>query len=296
MSSFSQSIRRKLIGPQSPVLKSSFASSLGEFDVSSQNHPLIKKLALLRRSAERRFQSNQVFVVNGNFLLAQTKRGQKFSQILVPGENQYWSRSGLFPEDSEIVKVPRKILQYLRFEREFHVKSEDDGDLVCGLTEMPKIAEVDEIKTGNYLVLDSVQNPRNVGLLVDYAAKSKKFDGIIPLGSTCDFYDFKTIDASLGAVLRVNERFTLFKRKMDRMEFFKFLAVNDYLPVVADDQGVKVEHVDFKKSKALFVVVGNERNEETINQFSTRISIPMTKSLNTAAAGSILINEISRFI
>jgi tRNA G18 (ribose-2'-O)-methylase SpoU len=298
---FPQAIRNKLVG-MSPIKKMKIPENV-EFDVSSKSHLLIKQIALLRKSSEKRREMNQAFVVDGNFILKYMRGNsdeaiQGFSKILVPGENPYWNQPGLFPTGTKVVKVPRDILKYLRYERDFHVRSDDDAELVCGITRgLPEVKDVEEIEKGRYLVLDSVQNPKNVGLLVNYA--SKYFNGIIPLGSSCDFFDFKSIQASKGAVIMKHGNFHMFHKVKNHMEFYKLLASKNFLPIVADVKGVRIENYadSIKSSKALFVVVGNEgsgASKETM-EYSTRVSIPMTdsiQSLNAAVAGSILISEI----
>ena len=126
---------------------------------------LKKKKSLLRKSSKSRFEKKEIFVRGAGSVSSLISSGAVFSNILVPAANKFWASHHF--ESEKIIKVPRDVLKYLVNEQPSRKigESSDDGELVVGVATMPDLFEISSIGKGNFLALDSVQHPKNVGTL-----------------------------------------------------------------------------------------------------------------------------------
>jgi RNA methyltransferase, TrmH family len=145
-----------------------------------------------------------------------------------------------------------------------------------------------ELKNGFCLALDDLRDPGNVGTIIRtadwYGVKN-----IIASEETADFYNPKTISATMGSFCRVN----FFCTKL-----LDFLNKNR-LPVFGTFiNGMDVHEVDFGTQG--IVVIGNESNgisgdvEAFVHQ---KITVPKrggAESLNAAIATGIVLDNIFR--
>jgi len=143
--------------------------------------------------------------------------------------------------------------------------------------------------TGEFcLVLDGLADPGNVGTIIRtadwYGVKN-----VIASEETADFYNPKTISATMGSFCRVNVFYTSLK---------DFLLQNK-LPVFgAFLDGEDVHQTDFGKSG--LIVIGNESNgiSDAVSKFvQRRITIPKlggAESLNAGIATGIILDNIFR--
>ncbi len=136
------------------------------------------------------------------------------------------------------------------------------------------------------LVLDDLRDPGNLGTIIR-TADWYGIKNIVASEETADFYNPKTISASMGSFCRV----TIFYTNLN-----EFLAQNK-LPVYgAFMNGSDVHQTDFGKSGLL--VIGNESNgiSEEVGKFvDHRITIPRiggAESLNAGVATGIILDRI----
>lgn len=169
---------------------------------------------------------------------------------------------------------------------------------IIAIFEIPKICfSWEEINKDLCLVLDSVQDPGNLGTIVRLADWFG-IKNIICSEDCADLYNPKTVQATMGAIARVN---------------VNYLLLNDFL-MKAGKHKIPV-YGAFLKGENLFstdltsngiVVMGNEGKgiSNAIEKFiSKRIYIPSfpimnngSESLNVAAATSIICAEFRRRI
>jgi TrmH family RNA methyltransferase len=147
-----------------------------------------------------------------------------------------------------------------------------------------------ELKDEFCLVLDDLRDPGNVGTIIR-TADWYGISHIIASEETADFYNPKTISASMGSFCRVNVFYT------NLAEFFR----QSKLPVFgAFMNGADVHQLDFGKSG--LIVMGNESNgiSDEVSQFvQQRITIPRiggAESLNAGIATGIILDNIFRSI
>ena len=140
---------------------------------------------------------------------------------------------------------------------------------------------------GNFLVLDRVQDPGNVGTLIR-SALGANFKDIYLVDSAK--ISTKVIRASMGAIFEEN----IYSLTKD--EFLKFAKEHNLNLVMADMDGANIyQAMAFEN---VGVVLGNEGQgvcDEIAEICKSTIKIPMNKSLeslNVAVSGSIIMFEI----
>lgn len=140
---------------------------------------------------------------------------------------------------------------------------------------------------GNFLVLDRIQDPGNVGTLIRSALGANFMDLYLVDSAKIST---KVIRASMGAIFDEN----LYSLTKD--EFLKFAKQHNLDLIMADMHGENV--YENGRQKNVGVVLGNEGQgvcDEIASLCKSTIKIPMNKnleSLNVAVSGSIIMFEI----
>ncbi len=147
-----------------------------------------------------------------------------------------------------------------------------------------------EIPKTNFLVLDGLQDPGNVGTLIR-TAKACGFEYIFLLDSVKKQNE-KLIRSSVGAV------FDSKVYEMTKSEFIAFAKKNKLKLLMTDMDGENI--FDFQCDNLIGVVVGNEGNgvcKEIEKICERKVKIPMKEgieSLNAGVSGSIVMYEINK--
>ena len=138
------------------------------------------------------------------------------------------------------------------------------------------------------LVLDDLRDPGNVGTIIR-TADWYGIKNIIASDETADFYNPKTISATMGSFCRVNVFYTHLG------DFFR----QNKLPVFgAFMDGADVHQLNFGKSG--LIVIGNESNgvSNEVSEFvQQKVTIPRiggAESLNAGVATGIILDNIFR--
>ncbi len=144
--------------------------------------------------------------------------------------------------------------------------------------------------TGNFLVIDSLQDPGNVGTLIR-TAKACGFESVFLVDSV-SVTNSKLIRSSVGAVFNIK----VFSMKKE--EFLKFAKVNNLKLLCCDMDGENI--FSFKVNSKVGVVVGNEGQgvcEDIEKICYQKVKIPMSEgieSLNAGVSGSIIMYQLSK--
>ncbi len=146
------------------------------------------------------------------------------------------------------------------------------------------------VPNGNFLVLDTLQDPGNVGTLIRTSVACN-FSAVF-LVDCVHVTNPKLIRSSVGAVF--NQKIY----EMSKEEFVKFAILNK-LPLAKCD--MNGENIFTKKfEKPIGIVVGNEGqgvSEEISKLSKISLSIPMKgniESLNAGVSGSIIMYQIAK--
>jgi RNA methyltransferase, TrmH family len=139
-------------------------------------------------------------------------------------------------------------------------------------------------ETGQYLLLDSVAEPGNVGTLIR-SAVGAGFHGVLARGATADFYNPKAVRAAMGLFPPID----LHEVDDDALEQF---TARGYEFVGADAAGSEnVFHAGFRERTVL--CVGSEArgiSDDLRARLGRTVRIPLSpacESLNVAVAGSL---------
>ena len=148
-----------------------------------------------------------------------------------------------------------------------------------------------QVPKENFLVLDGLQDPGNVGTLIR-TAKASGFKSVFLIESV-NVSNPKLIRSSVGAVLDGN----VFE--MTRKDFIVFAKKNKLNLVCCDMNGENIFKTDLER-RVVGVVVGNEGqgvSEEIRSICYKTVKIPMEsgiESLNAAVSGAIVMYKINK--
>lgn len=144
----------------------------------------------------------------------------------------------------------------------------------------------------NAVVLESVQDPGNVGTVIR-TANAFGIDAVILTGACADIYNPKTVRATMGAVFR--------QRVMEvkLSELPGLLGENNLklYGAALSDKARDVRSVELKNSAVAIGSEGRGLSNELIEICDGEIIIPMSEnseSLNAAVAASVLMWEMAR--
>ena len=161
---------------------------------------------------------------------------------------------------------------------------------ILAICEMSNPDDIDISNSGNWLYLDEMQDPSNLGTLL----RSADWFGIknVALSENCiDIYNPKVLRGGMGA------HFKLFIQENILLNTF---TKSKHTIIGTFQKGDSIHDVDIKKLKHWVLVIGNEAhgiNKNNIDQINLKVTIPKIgsgESLNAAVAGSILLDHLTR--
>ncbi len=153
------------------------------------------------------------------------------------------------------------------------------GVLAIACVDSPRF----ELPTGNFLVLDSIRDPGNLGTIIRTAVACG-FKEIYALDSV-DFRNEKVLRSTMG---------TIFDAKVMKISFDDFKKLEKYNLICADMGGKSVFSIQ-KPSGQFGIIVGNEAqgiSQDILEKVNLKVSLPMknnVESLNVAVACGILM-------
>jgi TrmH family RNA methyltransferase len=159
---------------------------------------------------------------------------------------------------------------------------------VLALVQMPPDLEPQPAPAGLTLVLDTIQDPGNMGTLLRIADWFG-IKQIIASDSSADCYNSKVVQASMGSFLRVTVHYT---------DLEQWLKSYPHPIMGAMMEGTAI--YDVKSVLPAALLIGNEGkgiSEALLPLISTSINIPRlgeAESLNAAVATGILLSYLTR--
>ena len=265
--------------------------------ITSGENPLIKEVLRLKQRKHREREGN--YLIEGTHLLFEAlSTGAAVSTVLFRDS----SRSQATMEMEELQGL-------LRLANVSMVAMADDAFDRLAETETPQgvmgivarretteetfFSGTDRPGTFNYLVLDRLQDPGNVGTVIR-TADALGVTGIIVIKGTADVYNPKVVRAASGSLFRVP---------------LLFLESGTVAIELLTDKGIRLAVAVPDGDKPLFreslsegvaLVIGNEGggvSSEFWEAATLRVNIPMhpgVESLNAAVAAGILLYEAAR--
>ena len=229
--------------------------------ISSVDNPKIKYLCKLNKASFRKKEGK--FIVEGKHLVKEAR----LKNLLIEAYS--------IEEKEGYITVSDNVMK--------KITNTDTVVLEIGLCSMIQKEEL----TDKLLILDSIQDPGNMGALMR-SAKAFGFNTIILGNGSVDIYNDKVIRASQGAIFKlnfINASLPEFIKSLNGYSVYGTNVVN----------GIPLENV--KKSPKMALVLGNEGNgisKEVFDVIEKNIYIPMddTESLNVAVAGGIIMYSL----
>ena len=145
----------------------------------------------------------------------------------------------------------------------------------------------------NLLILDSLQDPGNLGTLVR-AGEGAGITGIIMNETTVDIYNPKVIRSTMGSIFRIPFIYVKDLKEVIQKLYSKKIDIYASSP----EGAIEYDCSDYKKDIAF--IIGNEAagiSNEVLKAVENKVKIPIlgdVESLNAAVAGSILMYEAAR--
>ena len=279
---------------------------------------LIRRLALLRRSNQRREKLSEILVKGKQQIsnIARLHPGIRFNEVVLPKTN---NPSANIPglRFSKLKKIDPALLYYVFYHskplpsgntfssREIELDDEDRAVLndpaIADSLMAATLARPEESLPEDprfILCLDKVIFPDNVGCLVRSAEAVGGVDGIISSEGTCDFYGWKVLEASNALGLDIPKR-----SGMSHSEIIAYANKHSLLPVVgSSSEGVDPKEIKLSSQhKGVMVIIGNEMHgpsSELLN-VAVRARIPISdrmNSLNAGVAGGLLLQIAKSFL
>ena len=161
---------------------------------------------------------------------------------------------------------------------------------ILALCKLPDMSEIDVNKTENWLFLDEIRDPGNLGTLL----RSADWFGVknIALSKNCaNVFNTKVLRGGMGSQFRLN----LFENVS-----LKNFNESSHTIIGTFQKGESIYHVDTKTLIPWILVIGNEAHGITTNNIDNinlKVTIPKIgsgESLNAAIAGSILLAHLTK--
>ncbi len=247
--------------------------------ITSRHNPLIRRLRRLCR--ERDFRREQgAFVCDGEKLLAEAlANGAQIGEVLL-------RENSARPELDALGGVPVHLAEEGVFSYASPLEN-SPGPLFTVSIPLPEVRD-----PGRVIVLESVQDPGNVGTVLRTAA-AMRCDLVILTGECADPYNPKTVRAAMGALFR-QPLLELTSEQLDER------LARWGLPLYGAALTPDAEDVRRFSLRRAAVAVGNEGrglSPEMLTRCEKKLIIPMapgSESLNAAVAASILLWEMAR--
>lgn len=243
--------------------------------ITSRKNPLIIHMKKLGADAGYRRECGE-FLCDGAKLLEEAlKWGVHITAVLISGEAMPAEVPGV-----RIARVTGDILDT--------VSPLVNAQGLLFSCRMPEPAR-DKVTGGCHILLESVQDPGNIGAVIR-TANAFSLDSVILLGGCADPYNPKAVRAAMGAI---------FRQRVIRMDYEGLSALKEEgMRLYAADLGepsLDVRDVSFRDC---IVCIGNEGRGISGGLAALcgdRIKIPMNpacESLNAAAAAAVIIWEM----
>ena len=248
--------------------------------ITSRQNPLCTHMRKLSSSAAYRRQCGEFLCDSPKLLQEALLWGSELHTVVVTAGTE----APPLPKGVRLVEVPADVM------RSVSPMETPQGTLfICAIHTEP----LPEMLTGRrYVVLDTLQDPGNVGTILR-TADAFHADGMFLVNGCADLYNPKTLRATMGAVFRcpvwtvgVEELFALLKKS----------GIPLYGAALREDT-LDARAVDYNRCAIAIGSEGRGLTEGVLALCDRTIKIPMSEhceSLNAAAAATVLLWEAAR--
>ncbi len=252
------------------------------------------KMAEQLKSKKYRDKLNKYLIEGENLLAEAVKNNVPVEVVFVKEGVDFFNKDWNSLEDIKNAVMDKLVvLDKNLFDK---ISETEQSQGIIAVVEKRKI-ELDEClangEKGNYIVLDRLQDPGNIGTLIR-TADGAGFKAVIVLKGSGDVYSSKVVRSATGSLFRIP--IILLDTVSDLVDFVN--KRNKKLVATSLDTDLFYYEVDLRENVA--IIIGNEGNgisEELMNKADIRVKIPMVgniESLNASVAGGILMYEALR--
>ena len=251
--------------------------------ITSLNNPQIKHVAALQSKHRYREEQGQ-FVAEGIKMVRETP-DELLERIYISESFVPDSRILSWLEDKKTETVSEKVFRGLSMTR--------TPQGILAVVRMPSQDVGELLKKSTFLILESIQDPGNLGTMVRTAGGAG-VDAIFMSKTCVDIYNPKVVRSTMGSLYRVP-----FVYVEDLAGLMGEMKKNKITLFAAHLKGEKYYYEADFSGKCAFLI-GNEANGltwETASMADTYIKIPMSgqvESLNAAMAAGILMYDMRR--
>ncbi|MDH3981843.1 MAG: RNA methyltransferase [Kiritimatiellaceae bacterium] len=250
-------------------------------EITSASNPFIKQLRALASSKKAR-QEAGTFIIEGwrgiKTLLEHQSELYTLEQIVVSND---WKNEEQLPENIATTRLPEHLFQKISDVR--------NAQGILGIVR-PKPSSFKLPEAGNFLLLDSLRDPGNLGTLIR-SAVGAGFDGLLLYGDCVEPFNPKVIRSTMGTFAFSN------LWNIGEKEIGELLENGFDLCVTTGLGGEHLYRSEFGPKTVL--VIGSEAHgvsEYLMARATKKITIPLKpecESLNAAIAGSICMFQIA---
>ncbi len=247
--------------------------------IQSRKNPLIAHIRKLCSSRKYRREQG-CYLGDGVKLLEEALRCQMPLEAVVAVENLPLPA---LPDGVRLVRVPADIMAYAS------PMESPQGALFIG-----KIPDCQlELAPGkNYLVLDGLQDPGNIGTILR-TADAMGADGLLLVNGCADPWGWKTVRASMGAAFRL----PILEQDCDKLlEILAEQGIPLYCTALRDDT-VDIREISLKGAAVVIGSEGNGVSDALLSRCDRTVKIPMRdrcESLNAAVAATVVLWEMAK--
>ena len=243
--------------------------------IISRSNEKVKELKKLK--ADKKF----AFLDNPKLINEAVSAGFELKYLLVNGENKPLELQHI-NKDCEVIELHSSIFEI------FADTCNSQGVIGVIKNSNKKLAK----PKSNFLILDTLQDPGNIGTLLRTALGANFLD--VYLLDCVNLTNDKLIRSSMGAAFKLNVY------ECSKSEFVEFSKgfLKDFDIYTTEMHGENI--FDIVPSKQFGIVLGNEGNgvsKEMFDLATKSISIPMAnglESLNVGVAGAIAMYQLNK--
>lgn len=241
--------------------------------------------------------------------LSQKKYRDRYGKYLIEGENAIFEAMNYRMEVDYILVCEDFLDKYQEMFEETSsekmvlitagiykdISQTENGQGIMGVVSK-KVTETGDIKTmknKNFVVLDRLQDPGNIGTIIR-TADAAGYGAVISMKGTVDVYSPKVVRAAACSLFRMP---VVFMDSPEELVEFARAAGKKLVCTCFDTDNYYYDE-DLKKNIAL--IIGNEGNgvsKDLIDSSDVKVKIPMVgtiESLNASVAAGILMYEAMR--
>ncbi len=247
--------------------------------ITSTNNKQLKWIKKLQSQSKLRYQEG-VYVVEGMKQVLELSPETIDTLIL----EEHVDRKAFEDYQGQILILPQDIFRTISLDKT------PQGYMAVVKMQKNILSTATLNKNGLYLVLETIQDPGNMGTMIR-VCDAVKADGIIYNKASVDIYHPKVVKSTVGSL----ERVACYQVE-DLIEAIHVLKSADIQVFGAylDDSAY---HFSKEYQRGTAFVIGNEGrgiSDEVINCVDARVKIPIigkAESLNAAVAASVLLYE-----